>query len=303
MELLKKNLTHLKNLWNYIKYIFEHIICIIIILIILIICGFILTTFQTINPDSVESQQIMIYGISLDNWVTWYTMIGLIITAIWSIYQYSKNVLRKQQQGASKIAQDFADNLIERMGIISDVLMDDKNFSNIIKKIDTSKLKEFTDFEMKKNINIKNYFDIFNKVVYSKETQKKYEEILKETYNEKEIERFESDFALLVENTLNKLEALCINISSKAAGSQFIYESLHQVFLSTIEVLSIKIAGTNTNNINKYYTNIISVYNMWSSQRNNDIEKLNKTSKKIEKLKNKAEKEIEKLLNKQTKTV
>ena len=106
-----------------------------------------------------------------------------------------------------------------------------------------------------------------------------------------------------MENTLNKLEAICMSISSQAAGSQFIYESLHQMFLSTVETLSIKISSPNLNNVDKYYTNIISVYNIWNAQKQKDINKLNKTTKKINKLKNKVNKEISKLLSKQTKTV
>ena len=112
-----------------------------------------------------------------------------------------------------------------------------------------------------------------------------------------------SFFPLLIENTLNKLEAICINISSQAAGSQFIYESLHQMFLSTVEILSIKISASNTNNVDKYYVNIIYVYNMWCSQKEKDISKFNKTNKKISKLQMQADKEIRKLLNKPIKTV
>ena len=121
--------------------------------------------------------------------------------------------------------------------------------------------------------------------------------------NNKEKEKFDSNFNVLVSNTLNQLEAICISISSEAAGSQFIYESLHQMFLSTIEILYLKISDSNRNNVDKYYTNVISVYNMWNFQKDKDIKKLTKTSKKIQKLENKMNKEIKNLLNKQTKTV
>lgn len=255
------------------------------------------------NPTDVQSQEIYIYEISLGNWCTWITLIGLLFTALWSMHQYNKNRLSKQQEKASEIAQDFANNLIERMGLISYVLTPIPIIKEIMKNLDTSRLNEFTAMEILEILNDEKYIDSFFETIESDDTQKKYNDILKQKYNDKEIEKFDSTFALLIENTLNKLEAICINISSKAAGSQFIYESLHQMFLSTVEILSIKISIANTDNIDKYYLNIISVYNMWNIQKENDIKKLKKTRKKVQRLEKKRDKEIKKLLSKQTKTV
>ena len=189
------------------------------------------------------------------------------------------------------------------MGLISDVLMPNQEIQNMIKKLDTSKLKQFTVVEMLEILNDEHCFEKFHNIINSKRTQNRYNEILNSRYNEKEKEKFDSFFPLLIENTLNKLEAICINISSQAAGSQFIYESLHQMFLSTVEILSIRISGSNRNNVDKYYINIISVYNMWNLQKQKDIDKFNKTNKKICKLQKQVNNEINKLLNKPIKTV
>ena len=301
MDFIKPNWEHFIN---FIKFISERLLCILITLLIVV---FITVLFfkkaEIQNPESVESQQILFYGISLDNLGTWFTFIGLIITAIWSVHQYNKNRSSKQQEKAADIAKDFADNLVERMGLITHVLSYNKEIQNIMQKLDISKLNQFTEIEIKEILNNNNLIIAFLRLINSKKTQKKYKELLNKQYSNKEQEKFDSYFPLLVENTLNKLETSCINISSKAAGSQFIYESLHQMFLSTIEILAIKISITNTNNIDKYYTNIISVYNMWNCQRNKDINKLSKTNKKIKKLQDKMEKEVKKLLIKQTKTV
>lgn len=300
-----KNLS--TRIYNLAKIFFCNILKIvgisIIIFMVFAISLFIFSKCNIQTPSDVESQEIFICGISLNNWGTWITLIGLIFTAIWSMHQYKKSQLSKQQEKASEIAQDFANNLIERMGLISDVLMPNQEIENMLKKIDSSKLCQFTRVEISEIMNDNQCFQKFHKILYSKRTQKRYNEILHKRYSESELERFDSYFPLLVENTLNKLEAICINISSQAAGSQFIYQSLHQVFLSTIEVLAIHISTSNTNNVDKYYINIISVYNMWNLQKQKDINKLNKTGKKIDKLERQANKEIKKLLNKQTKTV
>lgn len=289
---------------NFIKFISERLLCILVTLLIVVIITVLFFKKAVIqNPESIESQQILLYGISLDNLGTWFTFIGLIITAIWSVHQYNKNRASKQQEKAADIAKDFADNLVERMGLITHILSHNKEIQNIMRKLDVSKLNQFTEIEIKEILDNNNLIIAFFKIINSKKTQKKYKELLNKQYSNKEQEKFDSYFPLLVENTLNKLETSCINISSKAAGSQFIYESLHQMFLSTVEILSIKISITNIDNVDKYYTNIISVYNMWNSQRNKDIIKLNKTNKKIKKFHDKMEKEIKKLLTKQTKTV
>lgn len=292
---------------NLLKVLFFNIIkiigIIIIIFIVFSVSVFIFKKCDIKTPSNVESQEIFIYGISLSNWGTWITLVGLIFTAIWSMHQYIKSRNLSQQEKASLIAQDFANNLIEKMSLISDVLMQNQEIQKMIKIIDENTLSQFTRIEAQEMFGNENCFDKFSKILKSKKTQQRYNKILSENYNSKEIEKFDSNFNVLVGNTLNHLEAMCISISSEAAGSQFIYESLHQMFLSTIEILYLKVSDSNRNNVDKYYTNVISVYNMWNLQKNKDIKKLAKTSKKIKKIENKVDKEIQKLLSKQTKTV
>lgn len=300
MDFIKKNIGHF---WNFLNYIIEHLLCIILLILIFVISFVILKNLPFSMPKDIQSQEIYILGVSLNNVSIWFTAIGLIVTAFWSMYQFTKSKILKQQEKASEIAQDFASNLIERMGLISDVLMPNQEIQKMIKKLDTSKLKQFTAVEMLEIMNDKQCFEKFHKIIHSKRTQNRYKTILNDRYSEKEQEKFDSFFPLLIENTLNKLEAICINISSQAAGSQFIYESLHQMFLSTVEILSIRISSSNKDNVDKYYVNIISVYNMWNLQKQKDINKFNKTNKKIYKLQKQADKEIKKLLNKPIKTV
>lgn len=294
MDFLKKNIEHV---FNFVKYLWERIICIILLLIFIIIITFLFFSNSIIlNPEGVESQQILFLGISLENLVAWFTSIALIATALWSMYQYTKNKISKQQEKASEIAQDFSNTLIEKMGIISDVLMPNHEIQKMITKIVKSKkLNQFTTLEIRNILEDEKCFEKCDKIIHSKRTQ--------ERYNDIEKNRFDSYFPLLVENTLNHLEAICINISSQAAGSQFIYDSLHQSFLRTVEILSIKLSSNNRNNVDKYFTNIIQVYDMWNKQKMKDIQKLRKTQNKIDKLNNKAKKEINNLLSKKNKTV
>lgn len=304
MYYINKMKQHLINWFEYVK---EHLLRIISIILIFGICCFLFTLFprENILNDNfnIVEQHIIIFGITLENWLTSLSIIGLIIGAIWAIYQFDKNVNRKQQEKASEIAQDFANNFIERFSIISKVLLKNNEMRKMLSKIANGELKSFTRIEILDAVGDKNCFNKYSQIVKSKKTQNRYETILNKLYNEKEKEKFNSCFPLLVENTLNQLEAACINISSNAAGSEYIYNSLHQSFLQFVEVLSIKISTNNRNNVDKYYTHIIQVYNMWNNQKIKDIEKFKKTQKKIQKMDDKAKKEIKKLLEKKNKTV
>ena len=81
-------------------------------------------------------------------------------------------------------------------------------------------------------------------------------------------------FSSLIDDVLNELEYLCMDISSQAAGSKYIYQSLHQIFFRTIKVLSVEICLRNDGKYcDKYYTNIIHVYNEWTKQYERDLKK------------------------------
>lgn len=298
-----ENFKHLQNFGKYIKYIIDHLFCIILLISILFLSCIFLSNCTIVNPETVESQEVLIFGISLDNWGIWFTAIGLIITAVWSMYQYHKNFLIKQQEKATFIAQEFANHLVEKFGLISDTLLGDEQFRKIIKNFPLEKLKDFTVLEVLELTNNKNIFNEFNGIITSKSIQKRYSKLLKKRYSKVEQEKFDSFFPLLVENTLNKLEAVCISITSKAAGSQFIYDSLHATFLNIVQLLAIHICSNNKDNIDKYFSHIISVYNMWMLEAEKSVKVNQKTMKKIEKLNKNAEAEIKKLQKRNIRTV
>jgi len=299
---------------NFMKYFlkFLKIVPIIFLVSIFLLLSIMFFNFCDIqNPNEVQSQEIYICKISLSNWGTWITLVGLFFTAIWSMHQYIKSKLSKQQEKASQIATDFADNLIEKMGLISKTLLKNSYIQKVTSIFDNHPecLSQFTTFEIEDILVAENededvdVFKNFKDILCSEDTQKEYQNFLNEKYSEKEQEKFNSKFPVLVESTLNHLEAICITITSQAAGSEFIYDSLHQTFLKTIKILAILIAANNNNNVDKYFTNIIQVYNMWNKRKNKDIKKLIKTQKKINKMQKRMDNEVKKLLSKETKTV
>ncbi|WP_394883733.1 DUF4760 domain-containing protein [Clostridium tertium] len=66
--------------------------------------------------------------------------------------------------------------------------------------------------------------------------------------------------------TLNTLEYFCMYFNSQVADEETVYQSLHQSFLSMVKILYFRIASRNENGKDKYYTNIIQLYNKWSKR-------------------------------------
>ncbi len=257
---------------------------------------------NVLENNTITDQLILIKGISLDNIYTFLGVVIILITAMWAMFQYDKSRKEKQQEKASLIAKRFSSGLLKDLAIISSVLSDEEFIKKHSLSINMNTLEDFNLFELSEifgdqtELIIKDYKEVINSSI----VQEKYKNFLKNHYEESEIKEFPSKFTALIENSLNELEYLCMDITSSAADSKYIYQSLHQIFLRTIHILHIYISSLNGDNIDTYYTNIINVYKLWIQFRKSDEKKLFKTRKKILKLENKSKTEIKKLLKKKS---
>lgn len=319
MYYIEKIKKHLKNWFEYAK---EHLVRIIFIILLFVGFCYILTLFPNIFEDG--EQHIMILGITLSNWSIWIGIVGIICAAIWALYEYDKTRISTQQEKASEIAKTFSEDLLLKCGTLIAVYQNSP-LNSLLEKIDTlnspfqhfttDELREITDNDdfptqykkEKENIDFDNiYFRVLERRIttgidyknkfldYDKKKQKynySTEEAQKLFILENQSYPFH--FSRLVDKVLNDLEYVCMNISSHAAGSIFIYQSLHQIFFDTVNKLAFEICIRNDGKYSdKFYTNIIYVYNEW--------QKLYKKSRKNEDSKKKQNK---KLLNPKIKTV
>ena len=290
------------SLCNYVAEYFTYI-AIIMIIAILLLCGYLLIHLPIINPEAFENQQILIFGISLENWGIWYTAIGLVITALWSIYQFKKNISRKQQEKGAEISKLVSQSLLYKCSVLGDVIM--KSELNSIFNFDKLKPSAFTNFDKTELLNLfDNNDEIFHRIrtilssdeiqqIYFRYleihiSQKKYKDISNKSYSDEEakqlfcLDNSEMPFRFnqLITSILNDLEYICMYIASQNAGSKYIYQSLHQFFIRTVKILAPIICLHNKVYTDKYYINIIHVYNYWCKLRNIDY---NKELKKKEK--------------------
>lgn len=303
---MKKNIEHLMNFLIYVK---EHLLCFALVLLFFILAGVVLVHLPIYNPTNIEEQQIMILGVSLGNWSIWLTICGLIVTALWSAYQYTKNVSRKQQEKASIIAKSFSEQLTIKCAIICTVIqnselydfleLDSKSYESF-KTFNTNEIRAIyndDDFvekykELKSKVDLNT---IYYRLLDSFTSFEKFEDITSQnkTYTVEEAHKlFNSEYSylpfkfnILVSNVLNELEYLCMELSSQAADSKYVYQSLHQVFLRTLRSLAIEIAISNNNNYtDKYYTSTIHIYNYWTQLYVNNLKKEKKKKERVNKI-------------------
>lgn len=278
----------IKNFYSKYKYG--------MLLILFIICLLGIFLCEKEETDTIENQQLKLFGITIENWAQWITIITIPFTAGWALFQFKKGRDIKKQEKAVDIAREFSENLIEDLEVINIVLSQSKLFSEIslskeqIKKIEyfnvdeARRIKKNDDcvyeYNLKKD-KLRNHLNnIYHVVLYSNLEILKREELLillnKAIIDKLSLEELENinnvlleksnkpyDFLDFKDRILNKLEYICMNISSKAADSKYIYQSLHQSFLRTVRNLYMDIACANTDYKDKFYINIIHVYNEW----------------------------------------
>lgn len=302
-----------RHILNWIEYCKEHLIRIIFIFLIFMIFTFVLTRFNATFENG--EQQIFIGGITISNWSTWLGILSIACAAIWALYEFDKSRISSQQERASEIAKTFSDDLLDKCSILIAVYQNSP-LSSIVGNIDSlfSPFEHFTTDELrditgnddfpsfykkeKGKIDFDYiYFRILEKrISVDEEYNKKYsfevEKNIQKHYSTKDAQRlfildnstFPFHFSSLVDEVLNKLEHVCINISSHAAGSIFIYQSLHQIFFDTVNTLAFEISIRNNGKYSdKFYTNIIHVYNEWQKiykkSRKNEATKKNQNKK------------------------
>lgn len=77
---------------------------------------------------------------------------------------------------------------------------------------------------------------------------------------------YNKEFRQVLCDTLNKLEYFCMYFNAGVADEETIYQSLHQSFLEMVRVIYFRIASRNKSGKDKYFTNIIKLYNKWADR-------------------------------------
>lgn len=181
-------------------------------------------------------------------------VIMFIVTFVSVLLVYLDYRNRKSKESAEKsisIAETFAKQIIEKLSIIHAYF----EASKLTELTDKCQFLYFSNFDTEELKNL-----------YSQEVIDNYVHILSTINVDVEIGNKTESLKSIICETLNELEYLCMYITTKVADEKYIYNSLHQQFLKTIAVLYIEISLSNTDSKDKYYTNVISVFNLWKKK-------------------------------------
>ncbi|MFZ7973231.1 hypothetical protein ACO1GZ_07410 [Fusobacterium watanabei] len=225
--------------------------------------------------------------------------VELLVTAggaffVWQQLRFARKELKdrftyQKREKAVELAKYF-EKLLDDALIVT-LVIEKSKISEIMKNLKINEnrilLEEFNSLELKKII------PKFEK----KYKDKRYSDFLKEIKNE-DLKNIFMSYNLNYENqekaieiikriilkNMNRLEHFSMCFISDIAEEQIVYQSLHQVFLSYVEMSYILIARMNSNGgKDKYYTNIIELYKIWKKRYFHDLENEDKHLQQINK--------------------
>ena len=225
--------------------------------------------------------------------------------------EYDKSVVKRQK--AMDMAYEFSQLIEQELGYVLSVLSSDIGFQQKISKkekneyiefdlVEESNIYGFSSEDVKKIMTASSYscsilyqayfnffIEDFEKSVFYEISNHNFDvkmaiaanksrELNLIDFNTKVMKTFEDSTLFL----LNKLEWISMYFIQKLADEDIVYQSLHQTYLKSIEMLYFKIVGYNDGNgTDKYFTNIIALYVLWQEKKkfiDNEIIKIHKTS-------------------------
>lgn len=184
--------------------------------------------------------------------------------------------------------KEFDDKELKEL--IDDKTIDDIN--NKLKNIDINilALAKLTHIEHCSNAALKEYYTFLKsnseaeqEVAASNNSQSPHPVMAVHTL------KYSGEFETISTNTLNQLEYFCMSFNNGIADEEIVYQSLHQSFLGLVKLLYFIIAQHNISGKDKYYTNIIALFNKWASryesQEKQEVEASRATTHKKNKIK------------------
>ncbi|MDR0851680.1 MAG: hypothetical protein LBN36_04235 [Clostridiales Family XIII bacterium] len=72
---------------------------------------------------------------------------------------------------------------------------------------------------------------------------------------------------------LNRLEYFSMYFNTDLANSGVVYQSLHQTFISAVQLMYFDISSRNTDSKDYYFTNVLKLFNKWNEEFNAQIYK------------------------------
>ncbi|MDD4154222.1 MAG: hypothetical protein PHT30_02280 [Bacilli bacterium] len=234
----------------------------------------------------------------LSDWVNIGLFILTIVTIVIGIFSLKRSrddnrkMYRFSKIEKAIVLADHYSTLVNDIGFLNSIYNDSSFlYGDLYGKTidiipDGEKLPKFTSDEMQRLFEIKNCDDFLSCVAdkvmnnrkkfqqayiffygYEQYSRLRFEDYIDENGSSKRGVT-KAQIHVFIENvkqtTLNRLEAMSMYFVKGIADDSVIYQSLHQTFIRFVKLMYPFIASLNTDNLHKYYTCIISLYEKWN---------------------------------------
>lgn len=279
-----------KKLENFKDWVLSHRKLVTAIIIIFSIMIMFLSTLliQICNENNFESIENLYYISQVISAI--YVISGVVI-AVWQYYLSYVDSRRNKDlifvQKAVDLSEYYKDNILCYIAPIR-YIYNNSGINDILSKIDKNKIEFFDEKELhmflndndiqelKKIQNSDKFFDIIIKANFiynlglSEDVIKYYNE--NRPLSETDSEILSRFLNKLISKTLNNAEYFALHFTHNVADKTVIYKSLHQTYISMVQMLYYNIAIKNPLSPTKYFTNIIELYEIWHKQEQEDEE-------------------------------
>ena len=237
-------------------------------------------------------------GFQVFDIITVLSCIISIIAIIFSIASWRYSKKRSKIETSIKFTEMFKE-LLDDITFITNVLNAHDKIIKLINKVDFNKVSLFNKKELEKfydESELKELHDFFSGITMNSGV------VLSAYffYNANVLENpptipkgelgkdlLKSLFSRKVCESLNSLEYFSIAFVQNIASDKVVYQSLHQSFFHIVKSLYYFICTSNDKEADKYYTNLIELFNMWSEKEKKYLNKEDKYRRKLEKVENK----------------
>ena len=273
---MKKTSDSIKN------WILNHRIVMTALLIVtgILLAGLLGYFFYKHGPNDTPISESMYYSTQIISFL--YVIAGAIIAA-WQYYVSSTNSQRdltlKRVQAAVELSKYYKDNILILSPSIKEIFID-SGISNILSNIDITKIKHFDTTELNEllgaeNINAlkktqesKEFFNAMQKanLIHNLGMDKElFANIDDDDRPKDDLDRLAISRSLnkLIIKLLNSMEYFAMNFTHKVADESVVYESLHQTYISIVQMLYYNISNKNNLSTKKFYSNLIELYDIW----------------------------------------
>ncbi len=252
--------------------------------------------------------------IAIPNGITWLSIVtdvATILSVIFIAFQYWNQIRKQKVEKSIEMSEKFAKEIILNLSSLINIYnglfepqkvkttkqlmpflyskidptvvktFDKNEIPNILKEEEATYLNDLINFE-----NIDGQKLLETALPYLTETE---EQKLSKADEQSKAELLKIFLSSKRSQTLNLLEYISMNFTKGIANKHTAYQSLHMSFFMATSLFYICIANNNTSNKDKYFTNIISLYNSWREKFIKQCEKEDKIAAKCKKIDQKAE--------------